>query len=87
MSDLKEIRVAKTPVTELANFNFSQGYSEINRVDQNRSITVTAEVEAGTRASEIVSDLKKIGNVDDIENVPTGVWNPKEKGFLIHRLI
>lgn len=82
MSDLKDIRVARTPVTELANFNFSQGYSEINRVDQLRSITVTAEVEAGTRASEIVNDLKKIGNVNDINNIPEGIWNPKEKGFL-----
>ena len=61
MKDLENIQIGNTPVTELANFSYEQGYSEINRVDQRRSITISAEVEAGANADEIVSDLKRIG--------------------------
>ena len=59
MQDFENILINETPVTELANFGFSQGYSEINRVDQKRSITVSADVETGTIAGKIVADFKK----------------------------
>ena len=59
-----EIRVAgadgiKRPITELAKVDIQRGYSEINRIDQRRSITVTANVdEATANASQIVGELK-----------------------------
>ena len=48
------------PITELATPVVSRGYSEINRVDQRRSITVSADVdESVANAKMIVSDLQK----------------------------
>jgi multidrug efflux pump subunit AcrB len=48
----------KRPITELANVHVERGYSEINRVNQRRSITVTADVdERRAVADEIVSDM------------------------------
>jgi len=48
------------PLTELAEVEVRRGYSVINRQDQLRSITVTADVEeTEANAREIVSDLKK----------------------------
>lgn len=58
MKDFENILIGKTPVTELADFSYSSGYSEINRVDQKRTITVSADVEAGANAFEITQDLK-----------------------------
>ncbi|MEE2640006.1 MAG: efflux RND transporter permease subunit [Planctomycetota bacterium] len=58
MQDFENILIGSTPVTELANFSYSQGYSEINRVDQKRTITISADVEKGTNAFEIVQDFK-----------------------------
>ena len=47
------------PVTELASVNVERGYSEINRIDQKRSITVSADVdEAEANASEVVGVLE-----------------------------
>ncbi len=47
------------PITELAEISVSQAYSEINRLDQQRSITVTAEVDATEASSTIVvNDLQ-----------------------------
>lgn len=42
------------PITELAEIEVTQAYSEINRLDQQRSITVTAEVDANEASSQEV---------------------------------
>ncbi|MAT68175.1 MAG: multidrug transporter [Planctomycetaceae bacterium] len=50
---------SQRPLSELAQVDVVRGYSEINRIDQQRCITVTADVEESTgNASEIVNDLK-----------------------------
>ncbi|MEZ6059273.1 MAG: efflux RND transporter permease subunit [Planctomycetaceae bacterium] len=47
------------PITELADVSVSRGYSEINRIDQRRSITISADVdEQQAVASEIVDELQ-----------------------------
>lgn len=59
-----EIRVRgndgiERPITELAEIEVSQAYSEINRLNQQRSITVTAEVDVTEQSSqEVVVDLQ-----------------------------
>lgn len=64
LADLNELRVdtgdgVKRPLTELAKINVARGYSEINRVDQMRSITITADVdESQANAAEIVGELR-----------------------------
>ncbi len=73
LGDFEEIRVrtgdgAERPLTELAEVTIRRGYSEINRVDQLRSITVTADVDDDdprANASSIVSDLQA-GFVPDL---------------------
>jgi len=48
------------PITELADVEVERGYSRINRLDQLRSITITADVEEGVaNASRIVKDLRQ----------------------------
>jgi len=48
------------PITELADPDIRRGFSEINRVNQRRSITVTADVdEATANANEIVNALQR----------------------------
>ena len=62
---LNEIRVdagdgIQRPITELAKVDVVRGYSEINRLDQRRSITISADVVEGrANAENIVSDLKQ----------------------------
>jgi HAE1 family hydrophobic/amphiphilic exporter-1 len=47
------------PITELAEVSVSRGYSEINRIDQKRSITISADInEKEGNAKEIVADLQ-----------------------------
>jgi multidrug efflux pump subunit AcrB len=64
LADFDEIRVrtgdgSERPLTELADVTIGRGYSEINRVDQLRSITVTADLDdTRANASQIVSDLQ-----------------------------
>lgn len=59
-----EIRVrgadgVERPITELAEIQVSQAYSEINRLDQQRAITVTAEVDAAeAQSQEVVMALQ-----------------------------
>jgi multidrug efflux pump subunit AcrB len=59
-----EIRVktpdgAQRPITELADVKVERGYSEFNRIDQKRAITVSADVEDGVaNARDIVNDLQ-----------------------------
>ena len=64
LAQLNQLRVdtgdgVKRPITELAKIKVERGYSEINRLDQRRSITITADVdETRANASKIVGDLK-----------------------------
>lgn len=47
------------PLSELADIKVTQGYSEINRLDQLRAITVSAELDTSkANASTIATDLK-----------------------------
>lgn len=47
------------PITELANVSISRGFSEINRIDQKRSITISSDInEKEGNAKEIVADLQ-----------------------------
>lgn len=71
IADFQELRVdtgdgVKRPITELADVKVTQGYSEINRLDQMRSITISADVDAakanaavivGTMQSQFVPEL------------------------------
>ena len=64
LANFNEIRVrtgggAERPLTELADINVQRGYSAITRLDQLRSITITADVEESEgNAQEIVNDMK-----------------------------
>lgn len=70
LADFREIRVRtkdgiERPITELAEINVQRGFSEINRVDQQRSITISADLdETKTNADVIIGRLQK-------EYVPT----------------
>jgi multidrug efflux pump subunit AcrB len=51
---------AERPLTELADVRVERGYAEINRVNQLRSITISADVdEAKANAFEVVQDLRQ----------------------------
>lgn len=64
LADFEDIRVRtgeawERPLTELAEVDVARGYAEINRVDQLRSITISADVEEGVANSQsIVADLR-----------------------------
>lgn len=63
LGNLKQIRVRvggrEVPLEEIAEIKVRQGYSEINRVDQKRSITISADVdESQANAQQIVSFMK-----------------------------
>lgn len=64
LSDFEEIRIrtvdgAERPITELADVGVQRGYSEINRIEQLRSITITADIdETSGNAFNIVKDLR-----------------------------
>ncbi len=56
----------KRPITELAKLRIVRGYSEINRLNQRRSITVTADVdEARANAAQVTADLQRTF-IDDL---------------------
>ena len=64
LADFEEIRIrtidgAERPITELADVNVARGYSEINRIEQLRSITITADIDESVgNAYNIVQDLR-----------------------------
>ncbi len=82
LGDFEEIRVrtpggAEVPLTELAEVTVRRGESEINRMDQMRSITITADVdETQQNASYVVSDLKQAdgGFLAQLQNQYPQVW-------------
>ena len=53
---------AERPITELAEVNVARGYAEINRIDQKRSMTVTADVDqtkkSGANARQILMAME-----------------------------
>lgn len=63
--DFREIRVRtndgnERPITELAEVTLNRGFSEINRVDQMRSITISADLdETKANADLIINELQK----------------------------
>ncbi len=63
--DFRELRVrtadgVERPITELAEIESKRGFSEINRVDQLRSITISADVDETTaNADLIISELQR----------------------------
>lgn len=65
LAEFKELRVRGAdnidrPITELADITITRGYSEINRLDQLRSITVSAEVDtAQGNAALVASNLRQ----------------------------
>jgi hydrophobic/amphiphilic exporter-1 (mainly G- bacteria), HAE1 family len=64
LADFQDLRVRgpdniDRPLTELADIKVTKGYSEINRLDQLRSITVSAELDTTkANAATIASELK-----------------------------
>lgn len=46
------------PISELADIQIVRGYSEIQRLDQQRAITISADVLEGGNANDIVTDLQ-----------------------------
>ncbi len=60
------------PITELADVSISRGFSEINRIDQKRSITISSDInEKEGNAKEIVQDLQKTFMPDLLKKYPT----------------
>ncbi|MDZ4852980.1 MAG: efflux RND transporter permease subunit [Pirellulaceae bacterium] len=60
IADLDELRVRgpdgiERPLNELAEITPSRGYSEINRMDQLRSITISAEIDTAQGNAELVA--------------------------------
>ncbi len=63
MADFENIRVrtndgAERPITELAEIHAAKGYSEINRRDSHRCITISADVQGDANAHDVVADLR-----------------------------
>lgn len=64
LADFDQIRVrtadgTELPLTELADVHVERGYSEINRVDQMRSITISADInEAEGNARDVVREMQ-----------------------------
>ncbi len=77
LADFQEIRVKGTdgverPITELADITIARGYSEINRLDQLRSITVSADVDVSmTNAALVATRLRETLVPKLLEQYPT----------------
>ncbi|MEE2705621.1 MAG: efflux RND transporter permease subunit [Planctomycetota bacterium] len=58
--------VLEIPVTELAEIDVVRGYSEINRLDRLRSVTISADVnEAVGNANKVITELREPGGFMD----------------------
>ncbi len=64
--NFREIRIRdqqgnERPITEVAELTLRRGFSEINRVDQKRSITITADIDEATANSDLItSELQNV---------------------------
>ncbi len=59
MVDIREIRVRtgegqERPLNELAQIDLNRGFSEINRVDQQRSVTISADLDETTANADLI---------------------------------
>lgn len=59
---------AERPITELADITVTRGYSEINRLDQQRSITVTADLDATEANSQQIADALRAYFASDFKS-------------------
>jgi len=50
--------LVERPIRELAKIDVRRGYSEIQRVDQQRAITITASLRPGTNAGNVLADFQ-----------------------------
>ena len=73
MANFEDIRVRgadlfERPITEVADVRYTRGTSEINRINQLRSITVLADVDeaGGANAKEIMDTLKDNGFAEQL---------------------
>ena len=77
LANFKDIRVdtgdgIQRPITELAEVTVTRGYSEINRINQRRSITVSADIdEKKGNAKDIVAQLQKGFMKDLLKQYPS----------------
>jgi multidrug efflux pump subunit AcrB len=77
LADFDSIRVdagdgVQRRITELAEVTVRRGYSEINRIDQRRSITVSADVDENEgNAKDIVATLQKTFIPDLLKEYPS----------------
>lgn len=73
LAGFEDIRVdsgdgVQRPIRQIADVKFARGYSEINRIDQKRSITVSADLnEQEANAREIISTLQGDPRDEDSE--------------------
>ncbi len=63
MADFENIRIRtgdgiERPITQLAEIEATKGYSQINRRDQRRSITISADVQGSANAHDVVANLR-----------------------------
>lgn len=76
IAGLDDIRVdqgdgVQRPITELVDVKVTSGYSEINRIDQKRSITISSDInEQEGNAKEIVADLQATFVPDLLKRYP-----------------
>ncbi|MHC4878838.1 MAG: efflux RND transporter permease subunit [Planctomycetota bacterium] len=76
LANLRDLRVdtgdgVKRPLSELADVNVTRSYSEINRVNQKRSITITADLdEEKANAAQIVRELQSDFMPELVQNYP-----------------
>lgn len=77
LASLSDIRVdpgdgIRRPLAEIANLDVSRGYSEINRINQRRSITVSADLDTTKgNAKEIVASLQQSFIPNLLEQFPS----------------
>lgn len=74
-ADFRNIRVRtldglERPINELADIQVTKGYSEINRRDQLRSITISAGVQGSANAHQVVQDLQRTHMPDLLRRYP-----------------
>jgi multidrug efflux pump subunit AcrB len=71
LADFQDIRVRgsdniERPITEIADITITRGYSEINRLDQMRSITVSAELDTAIANAAVVAKSLKNNLVPEL---------------------
>lgn len=71
LADFQEIRVRgsdniERPITEVADITIARGYSEINRVNQMRSVTVTADLDTAIANADVVAKSLQASLVPDL---------------------